>query len=219
MGFMDFINGLRNYAKPIIPNFRPTIVTPASTIVPVSCYAGSKPWSGIVVHHSEAEDGPGDNWSAIRKYHMSYRVDGRIVDEATFNNMKMMGQGKKFEPAWRDIAYHAGQEYDNGVVVFRMGRSWSMVGAHAGVVSEGKAYNFYNENYLGYCIVGDWDKATPPLNAWEFALKAIREIMGRFNIVRENVIGHREVYGKIGIPKQKSCPGEKFSMELFRASL
>jgi hypothetical protein len=46
-----------------------------------------------------------------------------------------------------------------------------------------------------------------------------RSFMDAFQIPRENVIGHREVFLKLGVPDEKSCPGNCWNMELFRAEL
>ena len=206
---VDFFKGLASYAAPVVPNFRPPV---KKTIVPAEAYQNTERWKGIVIHHSACADSPGDDWTAIRKYHMSYRIDGTTVDEQTFKNRQLLGQGTTFEKPWTDIAYHGGWEKDNGVYQFKLGRSWNKAGAHAGL----KGNNTFNEQYLGFCLVGDWDKMSPPQEAWDLAVATVREVCDTLNISTGNIIGHREVYDLAGVKRQKTCPGTLFDMGKFR---
>lgn len=210
----DFFSNLKNYSKPVVPNLRPKIVEP-QTIVPLSCYEGSAAWKGIVIHHSATKDGKTNDWDAIKKYHTSYRVDGRIVDEASYNSIQMLGHSKSFEKPWSDIGYHGGWELEGDVYVFKMGRPWGRVGAHAGL----KGNNHYNNAYLGLCAVGGFDKAIPAKELWDLALATVREISAHFGFGKEQVIGHREVYDRVGTARQKTCPGTLWDMNKFRQSL
>jgi len=173
-------------------------------------------WSGIVWHHSASPDGTMRDWEAIRRYHTAYRVDGDIVSEAEYKRRLAAGIGKSFQAPWSDIGYHGGTEWVNGQVVFNWGRPLSQIGAHAGVKN---ASNLYNTEYLGLCAVGDFDKAPPKPEHWEFNLRLTRTFMEAFRIPASHIIGHREVYDRLGVPRQKSCPGKCWDMELFRSEL
>jgi hypothetical protein len=208
----DIVQGLKDYGAPVVPNFRPLA---KKTIVPAEVYNISDRWKGIVIHHSATVDGEGDDWAAIRKYHMSYRIDGDIVDQATFNSRQMLGHGTVFEKPWSDIGYHGGWEMENGVYVFKIGRSWNRAGAHAGL----KGNNSFNEQYLGFCAVGDWDKTPPPAELWSLATATVREVCETLQIPKGNVIGHREVYDLAGVKRQKTCPGTLFDMGKFRGDI
>lgn len=215
----QFINDLKSYSKPIMPNFRPDISAPRNGIVPVSYFEHSKKWKGIVLHGSATVDGKLNDWEGIRKYHTSYRIDGNIVTEEVFNQRILIGSGKKFEKPWSQIGYHAGQEIDGMAVEFKLGRAWNIAGAHAGIHVNGHSVNTYNEDYLGYCIVGNWDKTAPTKDVWTYALRAIREIITALNIDKSRVIGHREIYVEAGIPVEKTCPGKLFDLNQFRSEL
>ena len=206
----DFFNGLKSYSTPVTPNFKPI-----RSIVPASWFENCRPWKGIVIHHSATVDGKTNEWAGIRKYHMSYRIDGDIVDETTFKQRQMLGQGTTFEKPWSDIGYHGGWELEGDVYVFKIGRSWSVPGAHAGF----KGNSNYNDNFLGLCAVGNFDKTIPPVALWDLAVATVKELKQHFSFGSEQVLGHREVYDKVGIPRQKTCPGEKWSMDKFRAAL
>jgi hypothetical protein len=176
----------------------------------------SRPWTGIVWHHSASPDGQGRDWDAIRRYHMSYRIDGDIVSENDYKRRLAAGIGKSFQTPWLDIAYHGGTEWVNGQLVFNWGRSLSMIGAHSGVKG---ASNIYNEEYLGLCAVGNFDNSPPSAEHWDFNLQLTRALMDAFHIPASHVIGHREVFDQLGVPRQKSCPGSCWDLDLFRGEL
>ncbi|OGS32988.1 MAG: hypothetical protein A2218_10400 [Elusimicrobia bacterium RIFOXYA2_FULL_53_38] len=176
----------------------------------------SRPWSGIVWHHSATADGISRDWYAIRKYHTSFRIDGDIVTEDEYKRRLAAGKGSSFQTPWSDIAYHGGTERVNGQLVFNWGRSLLLAGAHSGVKG---ASNIYNTDYLGLCAVGDFDKATPAPDHWDFNLQLTRALMEAFRIPASHVIGHREVFDRLGVPRQKTCPGKCWDLDLFRSEL
>lgn len=178
--------------------------------------ANSRPWKGIVWHHSATPDGATKDWDAIRRYHTSYRVDGRIVAEAEYRHRLAAGEGQSFQTPWKDIGYHGGTEWVDGQPRFYWGRALNEVGAHAGVKG---ASNLYNTEYVGLCAVGDFDKAPPKPEHWDFNLRLTRAFMEVFRIPVAHVIGHREVFDRLGVPRQKSCPGRLWDMDRFRAEL
>jgi hypothetical protein len=91
-----------------------------------------------------------------------------------------------------------------------------MIGAHAGVQG---VSNKFNEEFIGLCCIGNYDPSPPASPLWEFNLSLTRAFMEAFKIPREQVIGHREVYDRLNIPRQKSCPGRSWKMGDFRADL
>ena len=208
----NIVQGLKDYRTPVVSNFRPPVKV---TIVPPESLNNSARWKGIVIHHSATVDGKANDWAGIKKYHTSYRIDGDIVDEATFKSRQMLGHGKVFERPWSDIGYHGGWEMDNGVYTFKLGRSWNRAGAHAGL----KGNNSFNEQYLGLCVIGSFDAVAPNTELWSLVVKTVREICDTLQIPKGNVIGHREVYDLAGVKRQKTCPGASFDMGKFRGDL
>jgi N-acetylmuramoyl-L-alanine amidase len=178
--------------------------------------AGARTWRGICWHHSASPDKPTRDWNGIVKYHTSHRVDFDIVTKEEFERRLQLHQGKVFEKPWKDVGYHAGTELVNGEPVFHWGRPLSMVGAHAGVSG---VSNKFNEEYIGICCIGNYDPISPSPKLWEFNLMVTRALMSAFRISKENVIGHREVFDRLKIPRQKSCPGKSWNLDLFRAEL
>ena len=173
-------------------------------------------WDGIVIHHSATVETPhGHEWEAIRRFHMSYRIGGDIVTAEQYAAAVAAGKPGCEKP-WSDIGYDLGIERDDddGLKV-RMGRSWMKAGAHAGFVGN----NYFNEHYLGLCVVGSYDGVAPDDETWNLTLATVRQIMSRFGFDKSKVIGHREVYDIVGVPRLKTCPGLRFDMEKFRSML
>lgn len=174
------------------------------------------PWKGICWHHSLSVDGVKRDWPGIVHYHTSFRIDYNIVSEEDFNRRMRTGDGKVFQTPWKAVGYHGGIERENGQMIFNPGRPLSMVGAHAGVKG---ASNRFNDEYLGLCAIGNFDPAPPAKEMWDFALGVTKDLMRAFDIPAAHVIGHREVYEKLGVPVEKSCPGKCWSMDTFRDDL
>lgn len=105
---------------------------------------------------------------------------------------------------WRDIGYHYVIERDGRVVP---GRGLDQPGAHckaAGMNSKG----------IGVAVLGNLD-AHPPLPAQQKALEELlRELMRRFGISPQGVLGHREVSGAA-----TSCPGRFMDLERLREAV
>ena len=177
---------------------------------------GSRPWEGIVWHHSQTNDSVQlDDYAGIMKYQMSYRIDYNPVSKEEFDIRKAAGRGTKFEPPFKTIAYNGVAEYAGGKLMFHWGRPLSMVGSHSGT----KVSNFYNTNYIGLCMIGNYDVRIPTDEIWKFCLMLTRSFMDVFNIPAEKVIGHKEVYGKLAIGVEKLCPGKLWDASKFRGDL
>jgi len=84
-----------------------------------------------------------------------------------------------------------------------------------------------NELGLHLCLVGDFDKAPPPLRQLEVAVRRfVLPWMARYAIPAERVIGHRDAglmagfdwrkIGPDGRRQYKSCPGGQFDLDLLR---
>ena len=105
---------------------------------------------------------------------------------------------------WRDIGYHYGIEMINNSPEILLGRFEGQIGAHT---------RGYNQESIGICLVGNYDKIKVPLDKWNLLLKLVRNIKQRYNIPIDKIIGHREV------ASYKSCPGNLFDLDKFRRDL
>jgi N-acetylmuramoyl-L-alanine amidase len=111
---------------------------------------------------------------------------------------------------WDDIGYHYVIEYDNGFPTIKIGRDEGTPGAHA---------LGFNHKSLGICIVGNFDKGPLPWDKAEVLVHLIQRLMKKYNIPKENVLGHRETYILRNKPMEKSCPGRQISMMFLRKEL
>lgn len=184
-------------------------------VLPLTIPSNSLKWKGLVLHHTTSEDGATRNTDAIAKYHTSYRVDYVMVTKEEFERRLANREGQKFERPWRAIGYHNLIEFVGKEIHLVDGRPLWMKGAHAAYGKE----TYYNDNFIGLAIVGNFDKKPPSKATWNFTLKAIRGFMSHFNFPKECVIGHWETYARFGIAPLKSCPGSKFSMDKLRSEL
>jgi hypothetical protein len=211
----EFIRGLRRYNYTPPKNNSRATPRLKNAEAPLEIPGNATTWNGIVWHHSATKDSPiGNDWASIEHYHTSHRVDGRIVSKSEYEMAAALG-GHRCEKPWSAIGYHGGIEREGGRLVVRMGRPWNRPGAHAGL----KGNNTYNELYLGFCLVGNYDAVAPDPETWELCLKVSRQLMSHFGFSKEHVIGHREVYDKVGVPRQKTCPGTSLNLELLRSML
>jgi len=207
---LEFVNGLKNYGY-VPPKLVAKLLTAPSFDIPPETSA----WKGIVWHHSATQDNPAANdWESIRRYHMSWRVDGNIVTEDAYNQASRAGRSHCEKP-WSDIGYHLGIERENGVLKVKIGRPWNKSGAHAGFAGN----NSFNEAYLGCCLIGNFDQQAPDEETIALAVSVTKQIMSRFNIEQSKVLGHREVYDIVGVQRLKTCPGSAFNLDDFRGRL
>ena len=100
---------------------------------------------------------------------------------------------------WRDIGYHFVIHTDG---IIHEGRPITQTGAHVGG---------HNTNNIGICMIGgvdDKNKATVNYTEEQFrALKGLLEgLQQKFGIAKENILGHRDWYGKDPRTWQKECP-------------
>lgn len=152
---------------------------------------------GIIVHHSLTKDGNTVDWDGIKKYHTSYRHNGEVVTKDRFTTLQAAG-AKGLESPWSDIGYHLGVERVGGVLTAYTGRPIDQTGAHCA----GK------NDYLGVCIVGNFDLAPPDDHLLECAAKLVAGHLRLCNLGIETIHRHHDYAAK-------SCPGKLFPWERF----
>jgi len=104
---------------------------------------------------------------------------------------------------WRDIGYHFGIELvreDYGYEAL-VGRPWTAIGAHT---------RFLNDQSLGICFIGNFDKAEPPEAQWMKGVDLVQSLLRVFDLPVSAVKGHRD------FATYKSCPGKFFDLDRFR---
>lgn len=115
---------------------------------------------------------------------------------------------------WRDVGYNFVLDRINGRVETLIGRLLNDTGAHT------REMNLNNVG-IGICLVGDYDKKPPEMDALLKLADLCRSLMVQFQIPSPAVIGHREAQAMGGVPveERKSCPGLQFDMAAFRRRL
>ena len=155
-------------------------------------------WSHIIIHHSATKDGQTFDSTAIRKYHIETNK-------------------------WQEIGYHFLIEQIDGQYYYVLGRPLIMNGAHSGTLVS----NFFNKHGIGICCVGNFDVIKPPIDMLNKLRLLVIALQEKFNISKDNVIGHWEVFLRLGLvftkeaawSKYKTCPGRLFDLDSFRSSI
>jgi len=152
----------------------------------------------------------GEHHSGYMQYKSSWYEESKVQEWLKLagnpnitNGFDKVVKGKYFQAAWRAIGYNCGSEYSNGNLIIRYGRSLRDHGAHC---SQEKM----NSRSIGHCIIGNYDKAAPSQNIWDFAIQVGRDVKIVYPQIK--ILGHHEVKG---VPP-KTCPGVYFDMDLFR---
>lgn len=200
-------------SDPEMPSIQPVKKPRAQIDIPSNQV---RDWKGIVWHHSASPDTITRNWDAIVRYHKSYRIDYRIVTKDVFERLHGQSGDHKLQLPWRDVGYHGGTELVDGKQVFQLGRLLCLTGAHAAVAG---VSNRFNEECIGLCRIGNFERVAPSKEEWEFDLSVTRSFMDAFGFGSEQVLGHREVYDKLDIRRQKTCPGMMWDVYRFRGAL
>lgn len=135
---------------------------------------------------------PGRTAADIRRYHTAPRPRGK---------------------GWSDIGYH--RVYLDGARAgeVEFGRPPHRAGAHA---------KDFNDNTLGYVLIGNGDDDVFDAAQVEKLRRDVRADIAFYKLTPARVIGHREVNQYVGPGDHqtlKECPGRFFDMDAFRASL
>ncbi len=120
----------------------------------------------------------------------------REEDSAEFIRERHLKRG------FEDIGYHYLID-EKGNLFF--GRSIEFCGAHV--------YG-HNTNSLGICLMGNFDKKNPSKIQMNKLVLFIKDLLKKYNLSPEKVLGHREFKGVT-----KSCPGKFVNMEELRRKL
>lgn len=157
-------------------------------------------WNAIIIHHFDAaDDSVKSDWENVRRYHMSYRKNGEILDEKTAIDLIARGY-KGIEKPMLDIGYHSGVELVDRKPTIKNGRPLDMVGGHC---------LGWNDRALGFCFGGDFDINPPTDEMLAAGSKVIAEWMHKFKEIGINRIYPHNAFSK------KTCPGLAFPWDRF----
>ena len=136
--------------------------------------------------------------------HHSLTEDGATVSWNAITDYHVNVNG------WKDVGYHYGAELVGDRYNIFKGRMDNEDGAHC---------IGFNDKSIGICLVGNYDISEPCEQQIALLKKLVNSLREIYGIPLENVLGHWETYGLRGVPVEKSCPGNKFSMTNFRRVL
>lgn len=148
-------------------------------------------WKKIIIHHSATKDGIANDWQGIKLWHTG-KIGSADIKSPDYNPY--------IAKPMKDVGYHWGLEYDNGVLTTKIGRPLYMQGGHT--IGQ-------NMVAIGICLVGNFDKFAPNVEQYEAVAKLCATLMRSFNIPKTEIHGHREY-------AYKTCPGKLFDIEKLR---
>ncbi len=129
--------------------------------------------------------------------HHSASVDGKTQNWGQIRRYHTQQRG------WLDIGYHYGIELVDYDYEIMLGRFENESGAHC----PGQ-----NNEALGICVVGNFEKTPVPDEQWGKTLKLVRQLMKNHKLTKNDIYGHRDF-------KATACPGKYFDMKKFKGKL
>jgi hypothetical protein len=146
-----------------------------------------KDWTAIVIHHSATENG-----------------NAAIFD-------RMHREHNHWEGVGYDFVIGNGTDSGDGEVevTFRWRRQ--IPGAHCG----GTPGNWANEDGIGICLVGNFDRTTPTARQMQALVRLVRFLQQRYKISESRIYGHNSTPGA----RVTNCPGARFPMSTLKQTL
>jgi N-acetylmuramoyl-L-alanine amidase len=179
------------YRSPV----RPVLVSPAPAVVSgpdvpaewIPTGVAERKWTAVIIHHSATAKG---NMAVFDKEHREERHWEGIGYDFVIGNGTGSGDGQV-------------------EVTFR----WTQqkAGAHVG----GTPANWANEQGIGICLVGDFNRTSPSWRQMQSLTKLVSYLQKRYGISSSRVYGHGTTPGA----KVTDCPGRNFPMTRFKANL
>lgn len=176
-------------------------------------------WDGVLWHHSTAKSGLTYDWDAIKAFHTSHRVDGKMMTEAEYRRCFVYHKGKEFAEPMRSVGFHFGVEYTEGeggvfAPTIHAGRSLDQNGEHASY----RLNPTFDNRYIALVAIGNFGAKALRPEMWDSCLRLTRVLMDCCGFGADKVIGHHEA-DKIAGAEPRGCPGALWDMGKFRKDL
>jgi N-acetylmuramoyl-L-alanine amidase len=143
--------------------------------------------------------GISDRWQAIVIHHSGSKV----------GNARLFDKHHRNVNHWDELGYHfvIGNGTGSGDGQIEVGPRWRKQkhGAHCKTPD-----NFYNDQGIGICLVGDFRKSPPSPAQMASLTSLVRFLSGACGIAPARIVTHRQVTGKT------ECPGDRFSIRALR---
>lgn len=144
-----------------------------------------KPWTAIIVHHSATDTG---NASIFDRWHR---------------------EGNHWEGVGYDFVIGNGSNSGDGQVEVTFRWRQQRTGAHCRTPG-----NWANEDAVGICLVGNFNKDRPTARQKQSVLKLVRFLQKRYRIPKTRIYGHNTTPGA----RPTDCPGRNFPMAWLKSS-
>ncbi len=167
---------------------KPKAVPPQSSNPWIPPARVEKSWKAIVIHHSATDVG---NMASIDDYHR--------------NNNGWDGIGY-------DFVIGNGSGSSNGEVETTFRWTQQKTGAHC----KTDASNWANENAVGICLIGNFNKTRPTSRQMASLIKLTKFLTQRYDIPVSRVYGHSTTPGH---STKTDCPGKNFPMSVLKSNL
>ena len=146
-----------------------------------------KRWTAIVIHHSATENG---NAAIFDKWHR---------------------ESNHWEGIGYDFVIGNGTDSGNGEVEVTFRWQRQIPGAHCG----GTPGNWANEDAVGICLVGNFNRTSPTSLQMQSLSRLVRFLQNRYGISKSRIYGHNTTPGA----RVTDCPGKNFPMARLKSML
>ena len=181
---------LKQPPAPVQPRIIQPTPVPAVSQYPAEWFPPARierKWTAIIIHHSATKEG-----------------NAAIFDKAHREERQWNGVGY-------DFVIGNGTYSSNGQVEVTYRWRQQTTGAHCG----GTANNWANEEGVGICLVGDFNKTSPSEKQMQALAKLVQFLQKRYGISPGRIYGHGSTPGA----HSTDCPGRNFSMARLKSVL
>jgi hypothetical protein len=146
-----------------------------------------KKWTAIVIHHSATQNG---NAAIFDKWHR---------------------EGNHWEGVGYDFVIGNGTDSGDGQIETTFRWREQKTGAHCG----GTPGNWANEEAIGICLVGNFNRTVPTTRQMQSLVRLTRFLQERYGIPKSRIFGHNSTPGA----RATDCPGADFPMPQLKSML
>lgn len=158
---------------------------------------------------------PGGEWAVPAKIERKWTAVIIHHSATEVGNAAIIDKSHREERRWDGIGYDFvignGTDSRDGQIETTFRWKQQRTGAHCG----GTPGNWANEKGIGICLIGNFDKQRPSKAQLQSLTKLTSYMMKRYHITVSKVYGHGTTPGG----HQTECPGRKFPMKSFKATL
>jgi hypothetical protein len=130
-------------------------------------------------------------------------------------NAAIFDKWHREENGWAGVGYHFVIGNGNGSGDGEVEPTYRWRGQSTGAHCGGTPGNWANEEGIGICLVGDFNRSSPTIKQMDSLVRLIRFLQQRYNIPKSRIYGHGTTPGA----HITDCPGDRFPMSRLKANL